>query len=44
MKLLSMLLNDPVVAASISVIVVTCSIIGYLAYFFIKNIVNAKPS
>jgi len=44
MKLLSLLLSDPVVAASISVIAVTCGILGYLAYFFIKNVVNAKAS
>lgn len=43
MKFFSMLLNDPVVGASIAVIAVTCGILGYLAYYFIKNIVNAKP-
>ena len=43
MDFFSMLLSDPVVAASIAVIVVTCGIVSYLAYYFIKNIINAKP-
>lgn len=43
MDFFSMLLNDPVVGASIAVITVTCCIVGYLAYYFIKNIIKAKP-
>jgi len=38
-----MLLNDPIVAASITVIAVTCGILSYLAFYFIKNVINAKP-
>lgn len=42
MDLFSMLINDPVVGASVAVIVVTFAIITYLAGYFIKNIIAAE--
>lgn len=41
MDFFSMLLNDPVVSASIAVIVGTCCIVGYIGVYFIKNIIKA---
>ena len=43
MEFFSMLLNDPVVAAGVAVIVSTTCIISYIAYYFIKNVINSKP-
>jgi len=42
MDFFSILLNDPIVAAGVAVIVSTTCIVGYIAYYFIKNIINAK--
>lgn len=43
MEFFSMLLNDPIVTAGVAVIVSTTFIISYIAYYFIKNVINAKP-
>ena len=43
MEFFAMLLDDPVVAAGVVVIVSTTFIIGYIAYYFIKNVINSKP-
>jgi hypothetical protein len=43
MEFFAMLLDDPVVAAGVAVIVSTTFIIGYIAYYFIKNVINSKP-
>jgi len=44
MDFFSVLMNDPIVAAGVAVIACTTGIVGYLAYFFIKNIIKAKDS
>ena len=43
MNFFTMLTNDPVVAAGVAVIVCTACIVGYIAYYFIKNIINSTP-
>ncbi len=43
MDFFSMLLNDPIVGAGVAVIAGTCLIVGYIAYYFIKNIIKAGP-
>jgi len=42
MDFFSMLLNDPVVGASIAVIAATCCIVGYIGFYFIKNIIKSE--
>ncbi len=41
MDFFGMLFNDPVVYFPIIVIAVTCIIVAYMAYFFIRNINKA---
>lgn len=42
MDFFSILMNDPIVAAGVAVIVSTTFIVGYIVYYFIKNIINSK--
>jgi hypothetical protein len=43
MDFFTILTNDPVVAAGVAVIGCTVLIVGYIGYFFVKNIINSKP-
>jgi hypothetical protein len=43
MDFFTILTNDPIVAAGVAVIVSTVLIVGYIGYYFVKNIVNSKP-
>ncbi len=44
MEFLEMLMTDPIVFFSIIVILATCIIISYMAYFFISNINKANQA
>jgi len=43
MDFFTILTNDPIVAAGVAVIASTVFIVGYIAYYFVKNIINSKP-
>jgi len=44
MDFFTILLNDPIVAVGVAVIAGTCLIVGYIAYYFIKNIIKSEPN
>ena len=42
MEFFTILTNDPIVAEGVAVIASTVFIVGYIAYYFVKNIINSK--